>query len=520
MSTERSTRSFFDYLALARRRRWWVLAPIVLTTSLAYSWASGRTELYTSSSVVQVYGVGSSNARVINNEQRVIESSDVREQARRVVPQLSSYSSTVNDLHDFITISASSSSPELARATAQAVADGYVLYKRNAVVAANTVERRFLQTQIDELRADITELDDRISAEPDESIRTSFEQERSALYNTVVQLVALRITKGVQPDVLDPGVRVVDGATLPLAPSGAGMSFYIAIGLFLGAVAGLGLASVRDALDDRLKTVDDLENRGWSPVLAVVPEERVWSGNKWSQPISMVQPSVQAAEAFRNLRTSFRLMAEDSNFRVVLVTSGSSGEGKTTVAANLAMSLAATGVKVLLVDSDLRSPTIATVFSLGSHPGVSDLLQGKASIEDCSVGVAGFPNLSIITSGTPVGGPAELIGGRWDREFTRSLADAADLVVIDAAPILLASESQQLSSFVDGVVLTVRSKRTAARSLAQATQLVRRSNGKVVGFILNRARVQKTAAYGYDSALGQAPEPEEKKRSPAKVGSQ
>ncbi len=258
---------------------------------------------------------------------------------------------------------------------------------------------------------------------------------------------------------------------------------------------GFATASVRDAIDDRFKSPADLESAGLSPVFAVIPEERNWVSLK-GRSIAEIQPHLRSIEAFRNLRTSFRLIAEEQDVKTVMITSAEPNEGSRSWPANLAMSLAAAGVLVLLVDADLRSPSIGELFQVRQEHGLAELLLGTHRIEDVTAWVPGYSSLALITSDVPVDGASELVAGRWDRDFTRSLAEHAEIVVIDAPPVLPVAETQQMGATVDGLLFVVRSKRAARESVNQAIQQLRRANSTVLGYVLTRDRQSSTSGYG------------------------
>lgn len=506
-----ATRSVWDYVALVRRRRFWVLIPTLLFTMVGI-WYSSRTPLvYTSTAVVQVGSPGApSSARANNNEKRVIESSEVRAIVQRTIPAPAGYFASVSDFNDFITITATSAVPDVATETAQAVADAYITYKRDRVAEAASFNRQTLARQLDQLRTEVTALDGRIRRETDPVLRASYDQERAALYGTVVSLTADLARVRISGQLIDPGVRVSDAATIPSAPSGPGRRLYGSVGVILGLIVGFAAASLRDVADSRVKVVADLERHGWSPVLAVLPEERAWATRR-RIPLIDTKPSGRTVEAFRNLRTSLRLLVEKGEMRTMLVTSTTASEGKSTIAANLALSLAAAGTRILLVDADLRRPAMATSFGIDEGIGLSDVLLGTADLESCAVSVPGFPNLSLITAGSREDAPAELLASRWNRDFTKALAEMAEIVLIDGPPALMAAETQQLSSLVDGIVFVVGSKRNTSNQIAEAVRLLRRANATILGFALNRSKgagsqsSREGYGYGYGSGSGHRP---------------
>jgi capsular exopolysaccharide synthesis family protein len=205
------------------------------------------------------------------------------------------------------------------------------------------------------------------------------------------------------------------------------------------------------------------------------------------------------ADAFRSLRTTLRFMRAEFP-KVLAVTSPGPGEGKSLISANLAVSLAQQGWRVLLIDGDLRRPQQHTIFGLARVPGLSDLLIGVASVEavtnrDAEDGV------DVITCGTHTHGPAELLGSSAFRDLVQGSRAAYDAVVIDTPPVLIGAESAALTALVDGIMVTARSKLTNRYALRQAIEQLRQVRAPILGVLVND--VPRTRGYGrYSSYAG------------------
>jgi capsular exopolysaccharide synthesis family protein len=200
------------------------------------------------------------------------------------------------------------------------------------------------------------------------------------------------------------------------------------------------------------------------------------------------------AEAYRVLRTNLIFSSGEPQGRVVLVSSASPGEGKTTTLANLAVSLAQNGAKVLAVDADLRRPTLIGHFGLEPGPGLAEVLGGEAAV-DTALRATEVPNLKVMGSGKVPENPAELVGSDAFRSFLEAQRRAFDRVLIDAPPVLAMADAPVLSSLVDGVVMVVWSEHCSRPALKRALEQVRVVEARLAGVVLNKVDLRRNAYY-------------------------
>ena len=206
-------------------------------------------------------------------------------------------------------------------------------------------------------------------------------------------------------------------------------------------------------------------------------------------PIAMRSPRSAAAEAYRTLRTSLQFSSLDRALRTILVTSPGLGEGKTTVVANLGVAVAESGKKVVLLDCDLRRPGLHTLFGLNQSPGLSNALIEDAS--ELPIKTTAVTGLAVLSAGESPPNPAEFIAsGRLARLLER-LRDLADLTLIDSPPTGVVSDAAVLASVVDGVILVVSAGRTRRDEAQQAHQHLATAGARVLGAVLNNARLEK-----------------------------
>jgi succinoglycan biosynthesis transport protein ExoP len=298
-------------------------------------------------------------------------------------------------------------------------------------------------------------------------------------------------------------IRVVDPAMIPSTPSRPAKTRNIALAFLVGLVGGIGLALLREYLDNTVKTPDDVETLARLPSLAVVPTFgdsatslkrpglfKTASPNGHEKRIELVAqhlPKSQMSEAFRALRTALLLSQPDHPPQVILVTSALPREGKTTAAANLAVTLAQLGDKTVLVDADLRKPGVGRLLNLGTgkYAGLSSYLAGVSTLELVTVPHPAIPNLAAIPTGPLPPNPADLLSSHKLAEAISELRKKYKFVVIDSPPIMAATDAVILSVQADGVLLVVRSGETPKEAFTRTRDLLISVKAHLLGVVLN-----------------------------------
>ena len=298
-------------------------------------------------------------------------------------------------------------------------------------------------------------------------------------------------------------IRVVDPAMVPTSPARPAKTRNITLALLIGLVGGVGLALLREYLDNTVKTPDDIETLTRLPTLAVVPQffdsngsgKRrgmlpAFTSNGRERRVELVAqdlPKSQVSEAFRALRTSILLSQADHPPQVILVTSALPREGKTTAAANLAVTLAQLGDRTALVDADLRKPGIGRLLNLGDgkHSGLSSYLAGASSLDLVSFPHPAIPNLVAIPTGPLPPSPADLLSSHKLADAIRELRTKYKFVIIDSPPVMAATDAVVLSVQADGVLLIVRSGETPKIAFTRARDLLGNVKCRILGFVLN-----------------------------------
>lgn len=325
-------------------------------------------------------------------------------------------------------------------------------------------------------------------------LQTTLNLYQQIYISSISSLEALRLAQAQNT----PTVVQVEPATTPKSPISPkpvqSALLYAAVGLVVTA----GIAFLIEYLDDTVKTPDDVKNSLGLPVVGLVAELKgnYQGKNALKSGVFVAnQPRSPVSEAFRALRTNLEFSSVDTPLKIILVTSSGEGEGKTTIASNLAIILSQGGKKVLLLDADLRRPNVHKQFSIPNRVGLSDLIRGRMDVEDVIQVPASIKKLSIITSGSLPPNPAELLGSSKMGLILESLKSIFDVIVVDTPPMLV-SDAQILSSRADGLLFVVRPGKTHIDVAKSPLEELKRIDARVVGVVLNRIPRNRGYYYG------------------------
>lgn len=353
-------------------------------------------------------------------------------------------------------------------------------------IIAEEVRNQSLQTSIKELDKIVQGYEARFMKLPKNAIELAKLKRNSEALEKLYLLVEQRYQEAIINEQSQPGnVLIIDEARIPLRPSKPNRTLIVIIGLLLGAGLAVGYVFVKNYFDDTIKTPDDIENRKIN-VLAWVPHfESNLAGDESVQFIVDKLPDSIPSEAFRALRTRIQFSRVNTEtLKTLLITSSAPQEGKTTIAVNLAGSFAHSKKKVLLIDCDLRKPSVHKLFGASRTPGLIDYLTGNAKFNEVLTS-SSISNLSFITSGTIPPNPAEMLDSQEMRNLLKKLRDDYDLIILDSPPIIAVTDSEILTSMVDGTLLVVSSENTEIEMMERSVELIRRENTQFLGTVLN-----------------------------------
>jgi len=304
--------------------------------------------------------------------------------------------------------------------------------------------------------------------------------------------------------------RIIDAARVPTSPSEPNIPRNLSFALVLGVISGVGLAFLLENMDNTVRTPEQAQAVSGLPSLGMIPlgsksashgatgKRLALTGSKEVvETVTQVRPQSQMAESYRALRTSLLLSNLGAPPKVIMVTSARPQEGKTTTSINAAIVLAQKGVRVLLMDADLRRPSVHKTLGMGPRSGLSNVLTGSATVQQTITTSPILPNLFIMPAGTPPPNPAELLASSNMRDLIAELRQQFDHIVIDTPPTLSVTDAVVLSPRADATILVIRSGQTTKQALRRARDILMQVNAHVAGVLLNAVDLTSPDYYYY-----------------------
>ncbi len=315
---------------------------------------------------------------------------------------------------------------------------------------------------------------------------------------------------GVSAGLKSNNFRIVDVARVPTYPIEPNIPRNLAFAFLLGLTSGVGLAFLQEGLDNTVRTSEQARLISGLPALGMIPLPSktareganpkrlvIASSKEAVEMVAQARPHSQMAESYRALRTSLLLTNLGAPPKVIMITSALPQEGKTTTSMNTALVLAQKGIRVLLIDADLRRPSIHKILGMGPRSGLSNVLTGSATLQQTITRSSILPNLSILPAGTPPPNPAELLASANMRDVLEELRGQYDHIVLDTPPTLSVTDAVVLSPRADAIVLVIRSGQTTKQALRRSRDILTQVNAKVSGVLLNAVDLSSPDYYYY-----------------------
>ncbi|HXB99923.1 MAG TPA: polysaccharide biosynthesis tyrosine autokinase [Terriglobales bacterium] len=304
--------------------------------------------------------------------------------------------------------------------------------------------------------------------------------------------------------------RIIDAARVPTAPSEPNIPRNLSFALVLGVISGVGLAFLLENMDNTVRTPEQAQVISGLPSLGMIPlgsksgnhgptgkRLALTASKEVVETVTQIRPQSQMAESYRALRTSLLLSNLGAPPKVIMVTSARPQEGKTTTSINTAIVLAQKGVRVLLIDADLRRPSVHKTLGMGPRSGLSNVLTGSATVQQTITLSPILSNLYILPAGTPPPNPAELLASANMKELIDQLRGQYDHIVIDTPPTLSVTDAVVLSPRADATILVIRSGQTTKQALRRSRDILMQVNAHVAGVLLNAVDLTSPDYYYY-----------------------
>jgi len=489
-----------DDLAILRSR-WRLIAGVVLATMLVFAIAhEHKAKSYTatasvafqnntlSGAALNIATAGSSEPqREADTEVLIAHSAEVAQAVRSQLKLRSTTNELLGEVKveaaptaDVLNVIATTPDPQGSALLANAFAAQYIAFRTNAQLAGVAAATTKIQRQIASLHVATPE-----HPTPAQTERAALAQtERATLEQTLERLGSLQA-------VASGGANIIGSATAPTSPNGGGLSATLAIGLLVGLAIALSLVFLLESLDRRVKTIGELERGYRLPALVAIPKSR--SRNLQADTSELLEP-------YRILRSALDFTAVTRQLDTLMVTSAVSGEGKTTVAVNLARVVALSGRRTVLVELDLRRPTTVGSFELGAARGVTTAITGSAKLEELLVHpLADLLNLRVLPSGALPHNPSELLGSQRVTDLISELASDGSMVIIDVPPLNPVADAQVLlnNPVINGAILVARVDRTTHDEVRLARSILDHHMVEPVGIVVTGVRDTGNYGYGY-----------------------
>ena len=450
-------------------------------------------ELFLGQQLAAAYADLANREIVLNATRNALGLDGLPQYIARALPNTQLIEITVND-----------SNPERAQKVANELAAQLMLLSPISAQSEEQGRQAFIHERLNNLETQIKETETEIEKLQEELANTFSAQQIQDKENQIASLQSklntLENNYGLLLSNTQQGaintLTIIEYAELPSNPVGSMKGLTILLAAAAGFVLAAGEAYLLEYLDDTLKVADDVARLFSVPIIGHIfdqgegkkEENRLFDADDLLHPV---------AEAFRGLRTNIELSQVDRPLKTILVTSADIGDGKTSVAANLALSIAQTEKAVVLVDVDLRRPNVHEFFDLPNDRGLVDLFAGRAVISDV-LQRKKDKNVTVITSGGTPHNPTELLSSKKMDQLLSQLKETADVVIFDGPPFIVA-DAMVMTAKVDGVLLVVRPGHTR-RSLARgASEQIKLAGAKVVGVILNRIPLRGADYYSGNS---------------------
>ncbi len=351
-----------------------------------------------------------------------------------------------------------------------------------------------LDTQLASTSSSLSRFSAELEAMPEVELEYARRVREQKLLTEVYLFLQGRLTEAqVQEAIDDARARPVDVGVIEDRPAFPRPEISLVLSIVLGLMVGLFGVVVAESTNRNIRSKRDAQEAAGGPVLGIIPTFRKRAGTKDANPVTRSDPWQPASEGYRAL--ALTLLSRDATPRTIVVASPEPDDGRSTVAANLAVALVEQGLRVVLLDGDLRSGTLHSIFRVPAHPGWVRAAVSGGPLEEARHEAGGGDSagtLHILPAGTASGHPLEILTSEKVRAFLGRLREAYDVVILDTPPLAIGHDAVVLTSLADGALLVARSEKTATEAVAEAAEQIRRTGGNLLGVVLNDVRSRFT----------------------------
>lgn len=491
-----------QYLVILWRRKWIIVITVVLTEIIVIIGTLKATPIYSTSTTLRIASAASGSIssydymyadRLMNTYVRLATTTPVLNELKKQL--------RLNDLPtidvktipetELIQITVEHIDPVLAANIANTLADILInqsmeLYTGSGKSSQEILNEQLLsmEAEVNQARADYMNLVAKNPSDTEviQAAKQKLDLEEQMYASILEQYEQTRLKEAVRAK----SVSVVEPAIPPESPSKPSKVLNVALGFMAGLVVGLGLVFIFENLDSTLYTTEQIESATSLPTIGKIPRsvERDFM-------IGM-NGDFASGEAYRRLRTNIQSVGD--HLRTLLITSAEPREGKSTIVAKLAHTMAQSGLKVIVVDADMRVPRQHVLFNVENNVGLSSILEQKATLEE-AVQTSEIPGIQLLTSGPSPENPTELLGSENMKKLIKQLTHTYDLVMIDTPALLEVSDADVLASGVDAVAFVVCRSATRTGAVHAALSQLDKVKAKSIGVIINRSEPSRSHYY-------------------------
>lgn len=497
-----------QYLSLFLHWAWLLILAALLAAAASYFFSSRMTPYYQSSTTVLVneapatkaadytsvllseqltstYSLMMTSEPVLSQVAMEIGLTDPLDEIKKWV--------TVTPVRDtqLIQVSVETTNPDLSAKIANSIASIFAIQIKDIQTQRFSQSKTTLEAQLADIEKQISnysiQAENAVTTDQKERLDSKVTQYREIYSNLLLSYEQVRLSEAQAVS----SVVQVEAATPNLTPVKPKVMQNTLLAAVVGFLLAAGVIVIREALDDTIKTPDDITKKFNLPILGVINHH----DPEVDAPYTITNPRSPTAEAYRKLRTNVSFTSVDHPLRTIMITSPEPGEGKSTTIANLGVVLAQNGKRVIIADCDLRHPRAHTYFGMANRQGMTTLLSQNTPILN-KTHQTQVENLAVITTGSLPPNPSELMGSLRMQSILHAMGQYADIILVDTPPVLAVTDATALAPSLDGVLLVIRPGKTRASALAQAIEQLRQVNARILGVVLNDVAT-RGGAYGY-----------------------